>query len=56
MVEAAEIEITPKMVEVGVELLREWDSDYYDGPLHSPSELVFAIFAKMASASLSNPA
>lgn len=51
MAEAAEIETTDDMVTAGVELLAEWDSESYQGPLSSAREFVAALFTNMASAS-----
>jgi hypothetical protein len=43
----AQIEITPDMIEAGVDLLGEWDSDFYEGPFVSPADLVAEIFRRM---------
>ena len=46
----AEIEITPAMIEAGVDVFSEWDSEFYTGPLLAPADLVAAIFCSMVSA------
>ena len=51
MEQAPDIEVTDEMVTAGVELLAEWDSDFYQGPLSSPREFVAALFTNIAIAS-----
>ena len=46
------IEVTPAMIEAGLEFLSEWDSEFYDGPFVSPVSFVAELFSIMASADL----
>ena len=48
------LEITPAMIEVGVDFFVEWDSDFYSGPYLSASMFVREVFRRMASKS-ANP-
>lgn len=42
----------PSVIDAGVALFSEYDSEFYSGPLSSPREFVEAMFSIMASASL----
>lgn len=41
-------EITAAMLEAGVDVLIDWESDYYAGPDATPSAIVARIFSSMA--------
>ena len=46
--ESGVLGITPAMLEAGVDLLTDWESDYYAGPDVTPSATVARIFSSMA--------